>query len=1147
MPVDYWHGFFIHLFVLYRLMTRELRKKFYTPANLLLMLLMFSACQEKFTKETPAKPAPLFTLLAPAETGIDFRNTLEEGLNTNVMMYEYFYNGGGVAIGDVNADGLQDIYFTANMASNKLYLNKGDMQFEDVTDKASVSGRNGPWKTGVTMVDINGDRLLDIYVCYSGSVPAEKRANQLFINQGPDESGVPRFVEEAAQYGLASTSTSTQAVFFDYDRDRDLDMFLLNHNPRSIPVLSKAAAARMLATPDRQHGVRFFQNDHGHFEDITESAGISSSALTYGLGAGIADINRDGWMDIYICNDYEVPDYLYVNNGDGTFTDHLKSSLGHTSHFSMGNDIADINNDGLPDIYTLDMLPEDNNRQKLLLAPDNYGKFRLMLEKGFHYQYMRNMLQVNNGNGTFSEVGQVAGISNTDWSWAALLADYDNDGFKDLFVTNGYLRDYTNMDFIKYMEDFVNQKNGDLMRRDVLKLIYRMPASDVENYIYKNNGNLTFRDMRSAWGIDFPSSSNGAAYADLDNDGDLDLVVNNINKSAFVFQNQSEKVPDRHYLRIKTEGTGMNTLGLGAKVIIYDNGKIQYLEQMPTRGYQSSVSPVLHVGLGPEEHVDSLCVIWQSGKKQVIADIPADQTLLLKEEEAALDLVLPPPPPAPAFQSLVSPLAFQHKDRAVNDFKRQPLLISPLSFFGPCLVKGDVNGDGLEDVYAGGGSGQAGRLYLQQKSGGFLPAEIPAFTADKNSEDVDAAFLDANQDGFTDLYVCSGGYDLYTPGDPLLQDRLYLNDGQGNFTRAGSALPEMHVSKSCVRVADVNNDGYPDLFVGGRVIPGRYPETPRSYLLINDGMGKFVDMTATLAPGLLRVGMVSDAAWVDLNNDQVEELLVTGTWMPLMVFELDQGKYADNSGEYFEKEYRGWWNRIVVADFNGDGRPDLVAGNMGLNSQCKAGDQEPAEMYYKDFDYNGSVDPILCFYIQGKSYPYVTRDELKGQMSMMGARFTDYKSYADATLTDIFTPRELEGAGYLRANYLKTAYFESSASGKFREKPLPLEAQFSPVFSILPVDYNRDGHQDLILAGNAQHARLRFGKSDANYGLLLKGNGKGEFKTVPQPESGFRVSGDVRSMLRIGDLLLFGINQQEIQAYKNNYPAGPIKLSMRGE
>lgn len=1115
------------------------------PRTYLLATVLFLAisCQDRPSSEeaTPASP-PLFTLLPPEQTHVDFNNTLTEGLNTNVLLYEYFYNGGGVAAGDMNGDGLTDLYFTGNMTDNKLYLNKGQLQFEDITAAAGVAGRPGPWKTGVTTADVNGDGKLDIYVCYSGKLRGEKRRNELFINEGNDAQGTPHFSEQGQQYGLADTAYSTQGYFFDYDRDGDLDLFLLNHNPNNLPVLDESRTAAILQQEDPSCGVRLYQNDHHHFKDITRQAGLSSTSLSYGLGAGIADINGDGWEDIYVSNDYAVPDYLYINNGNGRFTDQLASSMGHSSHFSMGNDVADVNNDGLPDIFTLDMLPEDNRRQKLLLAPDNYEKFDLNLRSGFYYQYMRNMLQLNNGSRQsavgseqkgnqhhvyFSEVGQLAGVSNTDWSWAPLLADYDNDGWKDLLVTNGYLRDFTNMDFIKYMNDYVQSK-GRLRREDVLDLVHQIPSSNIVNYIFGNNGDGTFSNKTQPWGLHRTSNSNGALYADLDNDGDLDLVINNINEPAFIYRNESNG--RHHYLQIKLQGAGGNTQGLGAKVMIYNKGQLQYLEQMPSRGYLSTVSPVLHAGLGKSGSIDSLRIVWLSGKEQVLRNVKADQVLTLVEKDATGHYQRPALP-APLFREAPSPIQHAYTSNTINDFKRQPLLLNPLSFSSPCLVKGDVNGDGLDDVYAGGSGGQAAVLFLQEKGGRFRASKQAVFEADKACEDADAAFLDANGDGFMDIYVASGGYHNYMPDDVLLQDRLYINNGKGTFIKSTDALPAMRVSKGCVRVNDVNGDGFPDLFVGGRVIPGQYPEIPASYLLINDGKGHYTDQISTIAPDLQKAGMVTDAAWIDLNGDQQHDLIVTGEWMPVQVFLHHNNKLQLSTRQYFDKAYSGWWNRLTVGDFNKDGKPDLVVGNTGLNTQCRASDQEPATLYYKDFDDNGSIDPIFCFYIQGKNYPYVTRDELLDQMSMMRTRFTDYKSYADATMETIFSQEELAGVKSLSCNYLATAYFQSGADGKFHLQPLPLQAQVSPVYTITRLDYNKDGWEDLLLCGNINRARLRFGKYDANYGVLLRGDGQGHFTYVSQQESGFHLRGDVRSVVPMDQYLLFGINQQSIKAY----------------
>jgi hypothetical protein len=685
------------------------------------------------------------------------------------------------------------------------------------------------------------------------------------------------------------------------------------------------------------------------------------------------------------------------------------------------------------------------------------------------------------------------------------------------------------MDFMKYMGDYLKDRR--LMRKDIYNLVQQMPSSQVSSYFFKNNGNLTFTNTSKLWGINQSSNSNGAAYVDLDNDGDLDLVVNNINQPAFIYQNESDKLSNNHYLQLKLEGGRKNTQGIGAKVTIYVKNKLQYLEQMPSRGFQSGVSPILHFGLGKDKQVDSLRIVWEGGKEQVIKNIKGDQQLTLIEKDAVNNHQIPKILKS-IFTEVKSPIINKQEKNNINDFKRQPLMINPMSFSGPCIVKGDVNGDGLEDVYVGGENGKAGTLYLQQKDLTFIIKPVPAFEADKKSNDAAALFFDANGDGKPDLYVCSGGYGDLLPDDPMLQDRLYINDGKGNFTKAKNSLPKMLSSKSCVKAADINGDGYPDLFVGGRVIPGRYPEAPQSYILVNDGKGHFTDQTIKYNPQLQHIGMVTDAAWIDINGDKKPDLVVVGEWMPVSVFTNLNGKLVDNTKDYFDKPQNGWWNKIVVDDFNHDGHPDFIIGNVGLNTQCKVSDSEPAEMFYKDFDDNGSVDPMFCFYIQNKSYPYVTRDELFDKMSMMRSRFPDYKSYADASLTDIFTAVELKGAAHLSANNFSTTCFLSDAKGKLHPSALPLQVQFSPVYTITAFDYDHDGNQDLLLCGNINRARLRIGKYDANYGILLKGDGKGHFQYAPQLQSGFKLWGDVRSVIEINHTLLFGINQIGVKAYK---------------
>ena len=1095
--------------------------KFHSKLFILITAVLISACSEK--------KANLFSKLSEGQTGIDFRNILNESDEMNVLKYSYFYNGGGVAIGDINNDGLQDILFTGNMVKNRLYLNKGDFKFEDITQTSGIADKQG-WCTGATMVDINGDGNLDIYINRSADISPERRKNLFFINNGN-----LTFTEKAAQYGLDDGGYSTQSSFFDFDKDGDLDMFLINHSLQKYTTgVQENTSLRTQQNPDFAN--KLYRNDNGIFKNISDEAGITSNVLTFGLGVGISDVNSDGWLDIYVSNDFNERDNLFVNNGNGTFTDKLTESMNQISMYSMGSDVADYNNDGLTDIVTLDMLPEDNRTQKMHSGAENFDKMQFLFEKGFYYQFSRNMLQKNNGDGTFTEIGQFAGVSNTDWSWAALFSDFDNDGNKDLFITNGYVKDYTDMDFLKYAVDQSIRQRQEGREIVVSEYIKKMPTNVISNYIFQNKGGDRFEKKNTDWGFDEKGVSAGAAYADLDNDGDMDLIVSNTNDYAGIYRNNNEQLNKNNYIRIKLKGDAKNSWGIGSKVVLYCKGIKYYQEQIPVRGFQSAVDPVLNFGIGANTIIDSMRVVWPNDKSQKLEKVKANQTLIVDLKNATSDLQFNPLPDRNNYFVNTSVIPYAHKENPFNDFTVQTLMPNYLSRQGPCMAKSDVNGDGREDLFVGGAAGQAGAIFIQQANGAFAVKPSPAFAADLMCEDTAAEFLDIDSDKDMDLYVGSGGYE-FSLDDKFLQHRLYLNDGRGNFSKKMTGLPAMAISAGTVKSGDLNRDGFIDLFVGGRVTPGRYPVAPESMVLMNDGKGNFSDRTATVAPAAKNVGMVTDGLWIDLNKDKFDDLIIVGEWMPIKVFLNNKGKLVDASSTYIKFGSSGWWNRIFADDMDGDGDKDLVIGNLGLNAQFRATEKEPLRLYYKDFDDNGSVDPIFCYYIDGVSYPAASRDDLVDQLPVLKNKFLEYHKYATATISDLFTAGELKDAAVLETQILETVYLENTGSG-FNLRKLPAEVQFAPVYGIASVDANKDGKKDIVFSGNNSWTRIKFGHFTSSRGALVSGDGAGNFKYVPQYKSGLNIRGNVRSLIKVSsgkngqDQLVFGINNAAVNSVK---------------
>ena len=1104
-----------------------------------ILLMIFFSCDKKISKKSKSK---LFVALDSKNTGIIFNNKLTENDSVNYFKYGYMYLGGGVAVGDLNNDGLQDIYFTGNMVKNKLYINKGNLTFKDATEVSGVSSGN-QWHTGVTMVDINGDGWLDIYVSVSGIWLSKK--NLLYINQGVNANGIPVFKEQSEAFGLADAGNSIQAYFFDYDNDNDLDVYVINYPVTSYRTTPKQYDKMMKNVTNLESNTLYRNNGDDTFTDVTQKAGLKSFGLS--LSAAIADFNQDGLMDIYVSNDFATSDNFYFNNGDGTFTDQIKNTVNQASFFGMGTDVADFNNDGLLDFFQLEMTPKNNRRSKANMQSMNIGLFEMMKKYNFHTQYMENSLQLNMGNTSdnlphFSNISRLAKVSLSDWSWATLFADFDNDGLNDLFITNGTKKEVNNKDYLSK----INKKySGNITKINLVELINQMPSEKIENYAFKNNGNLTFSDNSEKWGLNFKGFSNGTAYADLDNDGDLDLIINNLDTKSMLFKNTaSEKTSKNNFLKIVLKGKGNNVNGIGSKLHIYYNGKKQFKELMLSRGFQSSVPPILHFGLGQNKIIDSLLVQWTDGNSQKLTDIQVNKQLVLNYSNSKKQnnsLINKKEKPF-LFNNITSSINLnqKHIENYFDDYLYQILLPNKMSQFGPALAVGDINNDNLGDFFVGGASGYYGAIYKQQVDGTFEKQELnSSWKRDDIKEDVGAIFFDANGDGFKDLYVVSGGNEFYKNSKPY-QDRLYINDTKGNFIKNEVALPKMYSSGSRVVPADYDNDGDLDLFIGGRQTPRNYPLPTSSFILRNDSKDNkiiFTDVTNDIAPELINIGMVTDAVWTDYNNDNTLDLVVVGEWMPLTFFKNENGTFKNKTKELGLEKSTGWWNTIKAEDFDNDGDIDFVAGNLGLNYKYKASKKESFDIYADDFDNNKSTDIVLGYYNEGKQYPVRGRSCSSQQIPAIKIKFKDYNSFAKANLADVYSTQSLKNALHYQAYNFASSYIENLGNREFKITNLPNEAQFSSINSILSDDVNNDGYLDLIVSGNLYVSEVETPRNDASYGLYLEGDGKGGFNPIPSYKSGLFVKGDVKNAkwIRIKEgkqAILFAKNNEKLQLVK---------------
>jgi hypothetical protein len=1082
-------------------------------------LITLFSCQQAGDK----KAEPIFEVLDHDRTGLDFNNKLTPTEAFNVFKYMYFYNGAGVGAGDFNNDGLIDIFFASNQGDNKIYLNTGNLHFKDITRESGIP-RDGGWSTGVSLVDINNDGLLDIYVCRVGKHEILNNHNLLLICQGIDANGVPHYEDESREYGLDFSGFSTQAVFFDYDMDGDLDMYLLNHTIHQNGTFGVRSA--MLNTFSPLSGDRLYRNDNGHFTDVTDSAGIHHSIIGYGLGISVSDIQLDGYPDIYVGNDFYENDYLYINQHNGKFREELTSHTMHSSRFSMGVDIADVNNDGYPEIISMDMMPADPYILKRSEGEDSYDIYQFKLAYGYSNQYTRNNLQYNRRNGMFSEIGLYSDVYATDWSWSPLWMDFDNDGKKDLFVSNGIPIRLTDIDYINYISNAEIQSKMQAKNLDErnLGLIGKFPQIKIPNKFYRNSGEMRFTDMAGNIGNDQSAYSNGAAYADFDNDGDLDIIVNNIDHSALLYHNTAGPDRTKFHVDIDLKGPPKNLRAIGAKILIYANGGVRIYEKFPVHGFMSSMEIPIHVGLY-QTHCDSAFVIWPDNS-YVRFSVPSDSVKMSFSYQEGLpkfdygkitefhkDLAKP-------MEDITTStgLLYQHKENPFAEFEREILQPHMLSTEGPAMAIADVNGDGLEDVFIGSSKTNKKAIFVQRAEGKFFRLLEPALEKDSMYEDVDACWADINHDGIPDLVVASGGNE-YFGNDQHLQPRIYINDGHGNLSILENAFPNIFVNASCIVPYDFNGDGNTDLFIGGRSVPGKYGEIPRSYLLQNDGHGIFTDVTAGIAKDLSKVGLVTGAKWVDIDKDNDKDLILCLEWGGVLAFINEKGNFTRK----VLTDKMGWWNFLLPVDIDNDGDIDLVVGNLGLNSRLKASEQEPVRLYYSDFDENGKKEQILTYYVNGKEIPFANKEELEKQMPAIKKEFLYAEDFAKARLNDLFGKEKLEKADRFTANYFDNAILINKGNLEFTVKPMPWEAQFSPFRDAVVVNANNDSLPDILLVGNFFENNSQMGRYDADFGTLLINRGGDEFSA--ETIHGTELKGQSR---HIGKIMINGVESYVI-------------------